>query len=294
MSVSARAATLAIAACALASGAAIPAQAGEGHVVYYSLSNGEHTKDTFPFKVLKLALEKSGVAYDLEPSPAGVVTEQRATEIMTSGGKIDVEWVGANRTSGEVLSPIMFPIDGGLLGYRLFLIDGARQGEFSQVKSLDDLKKFLAIQGKGWPDVGVLRKSGMRLVTASNREKIYQMTLAGRADYFPRGAFEAFSEQEKYGPETPGLAVEKTLVLHYPLTFLFYVQKSNKQLHDDLYRGLMAAVNDGSYKKLFLSDPDIKSAIERAQFKSRRILDIDNPNMPDDVKAIDKKFWFQP
>jgi hypothetical protein len=274
-------------------GAGAQAQAGE-RVVYYGLSNGGHPDQTFPFRVLKLALEESGVPYVLKPSPVGFITPQRSMEIMTAGGKIDIDWYGANKQADEALEPILFPIDGGLLGYRLFLIDGARQGEFDRVRTVTDLRQFAPLQGKGWADVSVLRKNGIRVRTASNREKIYKMTMVGRGDYFPRGAFEAFTEEDQFGPANPGMAVEKNLVLHYPLTFLFYVQKSNGTLHDDIYRGLMKAVSDGSYKRLFLSDPDIKTAIEKAQFKSRRILEIDNPDMPARVKAIDGKYWFHP
>jgi hypothetical protein len=277
--------------CAL--GAAVQAQAAD-HVVYYGLSNGGHPDQTFPFRVLKLALEKSGVSYELKPSPVGFITPQRSVEIMTAGGKIDIDWYGANKQADEALEPVLFPIDGGLLGYRLFLIDGARQGEFSRVRTVEDLKAFAPLQGKGWADVSVLRKNGIRVRTAANRGQLYKMTMAGRGDYFPRGAFEAFTEEDQFGPANPGMAVEKTLVLHYPLTFLFYVQKSNKALHDDIYRGLMAAVKDGSYKRLFLGDPDIKTAIEKSQFSTRRILEIDNPDMPARVKAIDANFWFHP
>ena len=279
----------------LAFGAGAGAAAADGaHVVYYSLSNGAHSDESFPFRVLELALKKCGKDYQLKPSPAGVVTEQRATEIMLSGGKIDVEWVGANAKSGELLSPVMFPIDGGLLGYRLFLIDGARQSEFSAVRSLSDLKRFVALQGKGWSDVEVLRKAGVTVRTAADHIHIYRMTLERRGDYFPRAAFEAFTEQGQYVAATPGLAVEKTLILHYPLTLLYYVRRSDHGLHDDIYRGLMAAVADGSYKKLFLSDPSVRAALEQTQFKTRRILDIDNPVMPADVKAIDPSLWFRP
>jgi hypothetical protein len=290
-----RAAFLRFAAMLCAVGAACAAHAqGSEKVVYYGLSNGGHPDQTFPFKVLKLALEKSGVPYVLKPSPVGFVTPLRSSEIMASGGKIDIDWFGANKKDDEALEPVLFPIDGGMLGYRLFLIDGARQGEFSRVHTVEELKAFAPLQGKGWADVSVLRKNGVRVRTASNRENIYKMTMAGRGDYFPRGAFEAFTEEDQYGPANPGLAVEKTLVLHYPLTFLFYVQKSNKALHDDIYRGLMAAVKDGSYKRLFNSDPDIRTAIEKAQFSTRHILEIDNPDMPARVKAIDAKLWYHP
>jgi hypothetical protein len=281
----------------MVSGAAItsPEAARAGNLyVYYAQSNGAHLEDSFPCRLLKLALQKSGKPYVLLPSPKGDVTESRAMELIDARQGIDVEWVGANQAAEDRLLPVLFPIDGGLLGYRIFLIDGARQVEFSRIRSLSDLQAMTALQGKGWADVKVLRNSRLRVFTAFNRENIYKMLMVGRGDYFPRAAFEAFSEQKKFQGAAPGMTVEKTLALHYPLTLLYYVAKSNVTLRDDIYAGLQRAFQDGSYQKLFMSDPDVRTAIDLGDLSARHIFEIDNPVLPSDVKAIPPRYWYHP
>jgi hypothetical protein len=182
----------------------------------------------------------------------------------------------------------------GLLGYRIFLIDASRQNEFAKIETIDDLRKMVALQGTGWADVNVLRSAGLRVRTAPIYADLFRMTVNGRADYFPRGAFEAYSDKRKFADTAPGLAVEETLVLRYPFSFIFYVKKTDRRLHDDLYRGLVAAFDDGSYKALFSNNQDFKSVLADAHLKTRRVLDIDNPYLSAEMKAVDKRFWYQP
>jgi hypothetical protein len=270
------------------------ASAQEGNIVYYAQGDGVAAERSFHFQVLKLGLSKTGRAYDLRPSPIGRANSRRTAGAMAADGPIDVQWIAASLEDDQKMSPILFPIDMGLLGYRVFLIDGARQNEFSQIKTIDDLRKMVALQGSGWADVNVLRSAGLRVRTAPMYVDLFHMTVNGRADYFPRGAFEAYSEKLRFAGSAPGLEVEDTLVLHYPFSTIFYVRKTNTQLRDDLYRGLVAAFDDGSYKALFLSNPDVQSVLASAHLKTRRVIEIDNPFLSAEMRAIDKRFWYQP
>jgi hypothetical protein len=274
--------------------AANSASAQSDNIVYYAQGTGGDAETTFPFQVLKLGLSKTGKSYVLRPSPIGRANSQRTADAMAADGPIDVEWVGANLIDDQKMYPVLFPIDMGLLGYRIFLIDGSRKNEFAQIKSIDDLRKMVALQGTGWSDVDVLRSAGLRVRTAATYADLFRMTVNGRADYFPRGAFEAYSDKRKFADSAPGLAVEDTLVLRYPFTFIFYVKKTDKQLHDDLYRGLVAAFDDGSFKALCSSNQDFQSVLANAHLKTRRVLDIDNPHLSAEMKAVDKRFWYQP
>ena len=276
---------------ALARPAASPA--APPRVVYYNQGRRANAEKRFYFQVLKLVLRESGKPYVLKPSPLGTMTDTRATEALTDGEPIDVAWLGVNATLDQQLSPVRIPIDRGLLGYRIFLIDGARQGEFDKVRDLADLRRLIALQGAGWADVAVLHQAGLQVRTG-DYSHLYRMTLARRGDFFPRSAFEAFSEQTQHVAEAPGLAVEKTLVLHYPLTSMFYVRKTDRTLHDDLYRGFLNAYADGSYMRLFNSNPDIRSALHQARLKSRRVIEIDNPFLSPETRAIDARFWYRP
>ncbi len=272
---------------------AAPCHAAQPQTIYYNTGNSVPAEKTFDFRVLKLALSKSGKAYRLAPSPLGPATEPRVIEAMVSGQKLDVAWLGASADADDKLAPVLIPIDRGLLGYRLLLIDGARQAEFSRIRNLADLRALSMLQGKGWPDVAVLRHAGLKVRTGKYRD-LFRMLMAGRADDFPRGANEIFGEQPSNLAGAPGLAIEKTLVLHYTFTSLFYVQKTNTILHDDLYRGFLRAIDDGSYEALFRSDPAIRVALTQANLKSRRLIEIDNPYLSPETRSIAPRFWFKP
>ena len=241
--------------------------------IYYAQGNGVAAEAGLPFQVLKLGLSKSGKTYVLKPSPIGRANAQRTADAMAADGPIDVEWIGASIFDDKKMLPVLFPIDRGLLGYRVFLIDGARQNEFSQIKTLSDLRKMVALQGAGWTDVNVLRSAGLRVRTAPDLpRRLFRMTVGGRADYFPRGALEAYGEKTKFANTAPGLEVEDALMLHYPYSTIFYVKKTDRALRDDLYRGLVAAFNDGSLQAhLFLSNlPDTQQVLAIAHLNTQR------------------------
>ena len=277
---------------ALTSNPAARAEAVKPQVVYYKRTFGQIAQ-IFDFKVLKLALAKSGRSYDLEPTPLGHLSEQQGVQAVLAGEKLDVVWLGVTPTYDEQLSPVRIPIDRGIKGCRIFLIDGARQAEFSRIKSLADLRKMTALQGPAWPDTPILRNAGLS-VSTGGFDHLFHMMLARRGDYVPRDLPEAFRDQARFSKSEPGLTVEKTLLLHYTLTDMFYVRRSNQQLHDDLYRGFVAALKDGSYDALFKADPEIHLALKLAHLKSRRVIEIDNPNMPRTGDLADPQFWFKP
>jgi len=263
-------------------------------IVYYAQGDGIAAETSFPFQVLTLALTKTGKPYALRPSPIGRANSQRTAEAMAADGPIDVQWIAASILDDQKMLPVLFPIDMGLLGYRVFLINGSRKAEFALIHTLDDLGKLVALQGSGWADINVLRSAGLRVRTAPTYQDLFRMTVNGRADYFPRGAFEAYSEQPKFAASVPGLEVEDTLVLHYPFSFVFYVKKTDEQLRDDLLRGLKSAFDDGSYQTLFLSNPDVQSVLTHAHLKTRRVIEIDNPHLSAAMKAVDKRYWYRP
>lgn len=272
-------------------GSSIAAQAQQPQEIYYN-SSGNKDK-TLGFKALQLAFQKIGNPYVLKPSTVGYNTTNAMIEALASGGKLDIMWASPSKSTSEKLLSVPFPIDRGLLGMRILLIDGARQNEFSQVKTLDDLKKFVALQGLGWADVDVLRKAGLTVRTGSP-QNLYRMTMGRRGDHFARGAFEAPKEQAREVGSTPGLAVEKTILLQYDSSNTFYVNKNNAKLRDDILRGLEIAWNDGSYNELFMSDPDVQLALTKADLKNRTVIKIKNPNFPDDLAVADAKYWYDP
>jgi len=264
--------------------------AGEELRIFYNST--EKIDDTsLPAKALKLAISKIDKPYVLKPSAVGYPTQSGLVNALATGENVDVCWVGVDRTVWDTTLPVPFPIDGGLLGYRIFLINGDRQAEFGSVRSIDELRRFTAIQGPGWGDIGILRNAGITVRTGLYKN-LFRMTVGGRADFFPRAAFEAINEQRHNVATAPGLAVEESLILKYNFALMLFVSKNRPELRDDLLKGLIAAHADGSYQEMFKADQNVATALAQGNLDQRRLIEIENPMLPSDVKSIDRRFGF--
>lgn len=266
------------------------AYAGEDTEVLYNATE-KMDDGSLPAKALRLALSKIDKPYVLKPSPVGYPTQSGLMNALSTGGAIDISWMGADKAPWEAALPVPFPIDGGLLGYRLFLIDAARQPDFERVQSLEQLRRFIAIQGPGWGDIGILRNAGITVRTGLYKN-LFRMTTGGRADFFPRAAYEAINEQIQHLHEAPTLAVEHSLILKYRFALMFFASKKRPELRDDLLTGLRAAHADGSYQAMFTADDNVAKTLSKGDLGKRRLIEIENPGLPAGVEAIEKKYWF--
>ncbi len=87
---------------------------------------------------------------------------------------------------------------------------------------------------------------------------------------------------EKYGGEYPNIFIEDSLGIYQPSFMYFYVNKNNQVLFDAIETGLTNAFADGSFKKLFLSRPEIINAFEEGKIKERKWYKIQNPFISED------------
>jgi hypothetical protein len=261
--------------------------------VRYPTERGRSVVDRLEFQVLELALAKADGDYTLVASDIGTSNEIRQRTLLTQGQQIDVAWFGTTAEFEEQMLPVRIPIDGGLIGWRLFLIKGGSQHLFSDVSTITDLQEYSTGQGPGWGDIPILEAAGIE-VQISEYENLFRMVAGGRIDAFPRGAHEAFAELVRFGPTVEGLAVEETLVLRYPAAIMFFVNNENVALHDAIEQGLMRAHDDGSYAELFNNHPAISAVLNEANLEGRNILHIDNPTMTPQTLAIDDRYWFNP
>ncbi len=188
----------------------------------------------------------------------------------------------------KLICTVRFPLDMGLIGWRVFLIRAADAPAFAKVHTVDDLKKLQAGQGHDWPDTQILLASGLPVQTSSSYPSLFEMLRVGRFDYFPRSVTEVWDEV-KSRPEMK-IAVEKTLVLQYPSAFYFFVHKQDKALADVLEAGLRVAQKDGSFRKLF--DAEFANDLKRANLKGRTRIQIANPALPAETPLHDKSLWF--
>ena len=238
-------------------------------------------------RLLELALQRANPGYRVEQHPVRML-QGRALLRLQKGEGIDV--VSTMTTSEREASfmPVRIPLDKGLIGWRLLLINKAQASKLKSVRTLEDLKRLTAGQGSDWPDTAILRANGLPVYGTSNYEALFSMLESERIDYFPRAVTEIWSEVGLYQER---LAVEPSLVLRYPTAIYFFVRKDNTLLAADITSGLEKMIADGAFEKLF--QEFYGEMIRKSALKERRILDLKNPLMPKGLPLGRKNLWFR-
>ncbi|MBW7565337.1 transporter substrate-binding domain-containing protein [Chromobacterium subtsugae] len=211
---------------------------------------------------------------------------------LTQGQGLTLMWGSISRELQQKTLPVYIPLRKGLLGYRIALIRRDRQDEFNRTASLADLKKFSLGQGRGWADVDILRGAGFHVIT-NEYPQLFGMIEARRIDLFPRGINEVYAEYAAHRDQTPSLAVEAHLALHYANPYYFYVAKDNAALAQRLEQGLRLMMRDGSFDEIFWRYNG--QAIRQADLAHRGIIEIPSDDTLTPRKVLkDSQLWFDP
>ena len=252
-------------------------------ILYYP-KRAESPRWNYALGLVHLALQESGSDYVLLPTVDEMSQTRAARELEL--GNIDFIWTGTSAEYEQRFRPVRIPVLRGLDGYRICVIDPERQSAFSAVQSLDDLKQLTIGQDPGWSDVRILEAAGLKVVTAPY-DALPDMVERDRYDCFLRGAHEAPNEVAKH----PTLAVENDLLIVYPFTSFFFVNKTDAALADALEAGLKKAYEDGRFMRHFNSHPAIRAIFDEGRIEQRRRFDIPNPFLTDETRAIPDQYW---
>jgi hypothetical protein len=245
--------------------------------------------DAYFIDMLKLALAKSGVPHSLRAWDTKLV-KGRALHELVSGTNVDVVWAGTSRDREKNALPIRIPLDMGLAGWRIALIRQQDAARFQSVQTLEHLKSLTAGQGYDWFDTRVMKANGLPVTTGTNFENLFSMLMVGRYDYLPRSIRQIWDEAEQHAGQ--GVVVEQNLLLHYPAAVYFFVHPKNTALATALETGLRKARKDGSFGELFREFGG--EFIDRANLGKRRVIELANPDLPDETPLAQKDLWFTP
>jgi hypothetical protein len=266
-------------------------------VVYPARESAGDARFDYYWQLLARALavtEPDFGPYVLRPTTSAM-TERRALEELTTGsGKITVLVHGNVADYEQQLLPVYFPLDKGLLGYRVFLIRSETQARLDSVKGLGDLRKHSIGQGLNWGDVAILRNAGLTVVEGTSYEGLFAMLAAGRFELFSRGVVEIGEELARQKPDHPELTIEQNLLLYYPLTRYFYACRSpeGEALARRISVGLERILSDGSFDKMFQT---FKAPFENEiGFSNRLLIKIDNPLQTPETPRNRSELWFDP
>lgn len=257
-------------------------------VVHYPRPESEpDVRSVYAQRLLELALQRAYITYRLELHPVRM-QQGRAIVRLKNGQGIEVLSTMTSADREQELLPVRIPIDKGLIGWRLLLINKEQARKFASVSNLDELKTLMAGQGSDWPDVRIMRANGLTVYDGtSNYISLFSMLERQRIDYFPRSVTEIWSEADQYQQR---LMVEPSIVLRYPSAIYYFVRKGNVQLATDIREGLEKMIADGSFDKLF--QEHFGDMIARSNLMQRRILDLSNPLMPERMPVERKNLWF--
>jgi hypothetical protein len=82
---------------------------------------------------------------------------------------------------------VPFPIDRGVVGYRVAFVSKETKEKLKSVETIEDLRQFTFLQGTGWQDVDILRKNDFKVIESAYYEPMFKMVARNRADLFIRG-----------------------------------------------------------------------------------------------------------
>lgn len=241
----------------------------------------------YAISMIELAMQKVGDPYRLNVTQ-GTLTAARQQQDAVEG-KIDVIWAATTQEVEDMLIPVRIPLYKGLLGYRVFIVHEDNRDLFANVRTFDDLKQYVFGQGRGWPDTDILRHNGLKVETGTY-EGLFLMADGQRFHAFPRGINEPWGEIE-VRPELE-LTVDPHVMLVYRMPFYLLVTPTRPELAETIERGLMMAINDGSFDELLLNDPMVKMVIERGNIASRRAFELENPALPAATPLDRPELWF--
>lgn len=274
----------------------LPSQLFSENMIFTFRSPESKTDKRYDYDndLLKLALEKTKPNYgDYTIKYSGVMNYARA-----------IKWVGTNKfpnffiklsyldslTEEMNLAFVPFPVDLGIVGYRVCFTNSGLKKELENIRSLKDLRKYRHGQGRGWGDVEILRKNSFEVHEVSKYESLFRMVAKNRFDLFCRGTNELLGEWESR-KQIENLVYDQSFSLAYPLPRFFYTNKSNQKALKRVSEGLVIAFNDGSLKKLWRAN--YQKSIEFVKLENRRIFRIENPFLKN-IKVDYKKYFFNP
>ena len=222
----------------------------------------EKTRDTDGDFVLSHNVHGGGIARD------------RA--MLIAGAGIDVMWGSVTKEREQQMRLVPVDLLKNLNNYRVLLINKDAQPKFSQVKTLDDLRKFTVGSGEHWTDGEIFKDNGFTVLATSSYSGLFKMLAARRFNFISRGLYEIDNDTKEY--KALGLIQEESLLVKYdvPIRYSFFVNKNNAALGDRLERGIKIAIEDGSFDRLFYQYPAFKAGEELLKNSHRTILVIKN------------------
>jgi hypothetical protein len=244
--------------------------------------------DEYPIQLLSLALDQTGVNYQLKPSEK-LLSKGKALDRLQDNREINIVWGMTNEQREKDFLPIRIPIFKGLSGWRLLLIRQDMAERFAYIQQLEHLVKLIPLQGRDWPDTKILQSNGFDVVTERTHKALMRMLSKAQGDFFPRSIIEIWEELAKSELQNQ-IKIQPTLGVHYPSAIYFFVNKKSVPLAKLIEKGLEKAIENGTFQALFIEN--YADYIEKSKIEQRTFYTLKNPFLPEKTPLDRKELWF--
>jgi hypothetical protein len=245
------------------------------HRAPFSEGDKHHIYST---EVLRLALEKTRKEYGdftLRPiPPRNYVRAVKAVVDNTYPNLIIETSYEQALTHHAKLDFINFPMDLGVLGYRVCFINPKLKASGKEITTLEQLRQYDFVHGVGWADTIIFRHNGLKVQEIEYYDGIFLMVIGGRVDFFCRGVNEILGEMEQFS-ELKELTIDDQFLLVYPLPRFFYLNRANTLAKERIGLGLQRAYADGSMQALWKES--FLPSLALVGLKQRKVIRLENP-----------------
>ncbi|MEX0299047.1 MAG: hypothetical protein AB3N28_08240 [Kordiimonas sp.] len=206
---------------------------------------------------------------------------------------INVHFSGHSIEREKSLLQIDVPLTRGLYGYRMFIIRAEDQQKFEGISTLSSLTQKITVgSGTSWPDTKILKDAGFTVKTGS-RSDLWVLLGRKRFTGFPRSIYEIYTDianPPAHLASTP-LAIERSIMLHYPFDLFFYLAPNDTLRGDILKQGLERIYNNGKFMEIFLESPSAQEALHDIEKFRPQIFRIQNTLSTERLEAIPERYW---
>jgi len=229
-------------------------------------------------ELLRLALEKTRKEYGdftLRPIPPRNYARALKAAVDDTYPSLIIETSYEQAlTHHAKLDFINFPMDLGVLGYRVCFINPKLKASGKKIESLEDLRQYTFAHGVGRADTIIFRHNGLKVQEIDNYDGMFLMVIGGRVDFFCRGVNEILGEMEQFS-QLKELTIDEQFVLIYPLPRFFYLNGKNKLAKKRIELGLQRAYADGSLQALWKTN--FLPSLELVNLAQRKVIRLENP-----------------
>jgi len=249
-------------------------------VVYRSPESEVDARYSYDLQLLELALQSTKITdgdYRLEASSSMTFARARAV-LNVDGIKNFIVKLSYEPVYKKNLTYASFPVDLGIVGYRVCFTSRERLKELKKVLTMDTLLKYSHGVGLGWADEKILRDNGFKVISSPRYDSLFRMVAANRFDLFCRGVNEVLEEFKSH-QDLENFALEQSFVIYYPLPRFYYGHANSSALLKRIERGLKIAYENGTLQELW--EKYYRPSIEFAKLEQRYLFQLENSLVTD-------------